>query len=1106
MSEIIPNKLLPPRAGKGLIKRPRLLEMFKQAQTKKLILLTAPAGYGKTTLMLQHLEEINKPYLWYKLDSYDNDPITFLNYLLSGIRRHYPEFAQKTLYPEKVKEAAANPRMAATVLINNLAVTAGNGLIIYFDDYHVIQETLIHNLLQELLPLLPDGIQVVLAGRTAPPLNLSRYQVSGSVLTLEKDSLRFDLEEVSSFLSQQGIRLSKERVLDLDRKTEGWPGALSLLTGSRQGILSETCWKLSDIYEYLASEVFEHQPEDIREFLIFTSILDEMTPEICNLLLKIDNSQQIFNLLESQQLFLIPLSGAKKAYRYHQLFREFLLERLGGRRSQTARKAGKIFYEQGDIELAVKYLVIAGIDSDTERVLKEAALDAMHQGRWLTVARWLGQISEPEIAESPWLSLFKAQVEIYRGELEQAESWGIRAETGFYKEGNISGSLESKILLARILRRRGQYQQSLALLNQVSQELPLAEFETRFDLPLEIALCMTMMGQLREAEIVLNSALNKAKARNDRYVISFLAEGLGNVYFIQGKYSLALHSYNFGLRVSPDQNLPNYYVQDRIADIYKDWGQLDRALELAKLNVAFKEKMGLSEALPSSYSQLASIHAEYGEFELAEEYGRRAVEASKKTNGDRHFYIINRAMLAWILLMRQKISESRILADETFREAALDGGLAKPLSEYVFGIVLIQTGELEAARERLENSAADLARMGANITLCHAYKAMSWLSHLRGETESFLTYAHKYLELAAKLNFVRGYLPATYDQLEPILKYGLIEGVETGLVQQILAQLGEKALNLLEELSVYPDKKIHARLIPPLKQIGGEACERILRLVDNNSGRLTNYTGIPVTNESEQQFSPEKRNLQLFTFGMFRVFCNDTEITATNWRTMKTRDLLAYLAHQSKPVGKRQILEELWSNMDLNRALANFHSTLYYLRQVLRKFTGEDLIIYSKKQYQLLPGSIITDRRQFEDAIKQIQKKSIDHSMLTLIEKALDLYKGDYLSDLDYFWLIPIQEELKNQYIDLTQKIANYYLEQRQYSQAVTHLRRLAKLQPYSEENLILLMTALAGMGDLQGLKEQYHIFVKNISEDLGLAPSADTKLLYLKLYNNKFD
>jgi two-component SAPR family response regulator len=172
----------------------------------------------------------------------------------------------------------------------------------------------------------------------------------------------------------------------------------------------------------------------------------------------------------------------------------------------------------------------------------------------------------------------------------------------------------------------------------------------------------------------------------------------------------------------------------------------------------------------------------------------------------------------------------------------------------------------------------------------------------------------------------------------------------------------------------------------------------------------------------------------------------------------------------------------------------------------LRKFTGKDLVIYSKKQYQLLPGSISTDRRQFEDAIRQIQKKSIDHSMLTLIEKALALYQGDYLGDLDYFWLIPIQEDLKNKYIDLTRKTVNYYLEQRQYSQAVTHLRRLAKFQPYSEENLVLLMTALAGMGDLQGLKEQYHIFEKNISEDLGLAPSTDTKLMYLKLCNNNFD
>ncbi|MGE5604250.1 MAG: AfsR/SARP family transcriptional regulator [Bacteroidota bacterium] len=235
-------------------------------------------------------------------------------------------------------------------------------------------------------------------------------------------------------------------------------------------------------------------------------------------------------------------------------------------------------------------------------------------------------------------------------------------------------------------------------------------------------------------------------------------------------------------------------------------------------------------------------------------------------------------------------------------------------------------------------------------------------------------------------------------------------------------------------------------------------------------------------------------------FGPIRVFHHEQEIDATCWRTVKSRDLLAYLAHQNRPVSTDQILEDLWPNVDPDKSSALFHTTLYYLRRLLQQFTDKEIIIRGSKRYQLRPGSILSGRYQFEEVAHLLLEKTMTATLANELETAILLYQGDYLEDLDYQWIVPVREELRNLYIELKQKLAVYYLQNKAYSRAVNHLRQLMELKPYSEEVLKLLLTTLAKLGDQSGVKKHYALFSRTISEELGLQPSSEIAHFYKEL------
>ena len=1105
MSDLLLSKLMPPRRGGGVIDRPELIKKITGGE-QQLSVLTAPAGYGKTVTMLQAANVSGRLLAWYQLDSYDNDPTVFLRYLTASIGRQLPDFGGQVL-SLLGDGVAGRQRLFVTAFIRELSRLNTTPLLLVLDDYHEITEPFARQFLEDLLLHLPEQIQVMLASRTLPPFNLYRLRERCGLLTVGTEDLRFTDEEVRLFLAEKSPSMATAACAALSQQMNGWPVAVRFLADACQNgaVVDKLDGGSTDLHNYLAAEVLSRQPADMVEFMQNVAVLDILTPDACNRLLDREDAPLLLDLLYRQNLFVSKLEGPEKAYRYHQLFREFLLERLGNRRQHWQKKAGSLARDCGNLNAAVEYYQAAGADHDLLDILKEAARQAFSQGRWQTVLRWLKSVDDEKLASDPWLSLYRARVEIYQGRLDEAEKWLNGLAALFTANGELTGLTESRLVQARLLRCRGHFSESLVLLEQVIHELPETQSAERFDLPLEKALCFIVVGRLGEAETVLTQALESVKCNSNIHAMAHIMEGLGNISYLLGNYPQALQIYQQAADLLPDRVLPSYYAQDSIVAIYQDWGELKQAFDYARRNVAIKENLGLNEALPPAYLQLAGLFSDRNEWDLAEEYYARAVHLLRKNNGERFFLALNLIFWAQCLSLQGRYIEARAKAEEAFVEAQLQLGLALAVCQAVGAVIFIQTGSVQEGKAMLRAAISNLEKMGFIKGLCCAYTYQAWVYCSENDPASSIDYTQKALELAAKLNIQQLFL-TQYEMLQPVLQLGLENGLEVSFIQHILVRKGEQAAPLLVHLAKHADPAVRLRVIAPLAEIHGKQAVTVMNGLagdpDTAVRQSARLAAQRMTGKASvtQLTVPSAASLQVRMLGPFQVFTQGEELGTIGWRTSKAQDLFAYLLHKGEPVGRDRIQEDLWPETDSETAINIFHVTLHRLRQALGKAGFPEMVSYAGKRYALCLDGFSSDVRQFQELMTAGQSQDITAAEKAhWLEQAVALYRGSYLEGMDYLWLLHEREKIKNLHIETRASLSRYYLVIRSYEKAITHLHMVEEEDPFNEEIHALLIEAYTGQGSRKDAVRQYQKAEALFRQELGLRLSPELQALYEK-------
>ncbi len=431
------TKLHIPPQGNNVVHRTELFEKLNAGLSRKLILVSAPAGFGKTTVVSDWISQNKIPAAWFSNDNGDNDPVVFLSYIISGIRSFHSTFGEGAL---KLLNSPNQPSVEsiASLLINEILSINQNFLLV-LDDFHVIRNNEVLNLIKYLLEHIPGNIHIVILTRSDPALSLSRLRSQHHLVELRSSDLSFSANDISVLFNKKlKLELSIDDVYSLKTKTEGWIAGLQLTALSMHGRenLSGFIHDLKGdnryIMDYLMEEVLKIQTEEIKEFLLQTSILEQMSAHLCNAVLNRNDSQLILETLEKNNMFVIPLDEERTWYRYHHLFAELLKQRLHLRGKATVieihNKAIEWFRDNSMPLLAIDHAIKTENYEKSISYLGEIVETMWKNGQHAAIMKYGDLLPDEIIKKNAYFSLYYAWILIIAGKNQKAELFLVSAE------------------------------------------------------------------------------------------------------------------------------------------------------------------------------------------------------------------------------------------------------------------------------------------------------------------------------------------------------------------------------------------------------------------------------------------------------------------------------------------------------------------------------------------------------------------------------------------------------------------------------------------------------------------------------------------------------
>ncbi|RPJ24638.1 MAG: hypothetical protein EHM33_17185, partial [Chloroflexi bacterium] len=443
---ILESKVQIPLRPQKFILRPRLRETLESRITQsRLALVCTPAGYGKTTLLADWARTVSLPVAWLSITGEEQDVEGFLRYLFAAWEKVQPEIAKTSL--GILLESNSPDIKAVLSAILNAAGQLSNHLVFVLDDFHLIEDKGIHAALAFLIDHLPSNLHFILASRSEPPLTLARYRAHHELLEIRTDDLRFTQAESTIFINRwMELELTPEELISLHADTEGWITGLQLaaliLRSRPEGNGDNRLISGQDrfIADYLAEDVLEHLPADVQDFLMKTSILDRLCGPLCEAVTGVEESQEMLERLERENLFLVPLDVRREWFRYHQLFADFLYQELNRRHPQLVpdlhRRAARWYLLHDLPEEALRH-ASAGQDAELVMQIGEQYFEAkLLSGESRILTRWLDSLPEQWQFEHPLFGLYRAAVLLFAGALDDSARYIDEIEQRLVLEEN----------------------------------------------------------------------------------------------------------------------------------------------------------------------------------------------------------------------------------------------------------------------------------------------------------------------------------------------------------------------------------------------------------------------------------------------------------------------------------------------------------------------------------------------------------------------------------------------------------------------------------------------------------------------------------------------
>jgi LuxR family transcriptional regulator, maltose regulon positive regulatory protein len=444
-SPLIATKLYVPLPRPQVVHRPHLIERLDEGVSRKLTLVSAPAGFGKTTLVSQWIADSEHPAGWLSLDEGDSDPVRFLMYVIAALQ------TVATRIGEVALSALQRPQpppieSILTVLLNEITTLPGT-IVLVLEDYHLIDATSVDHAIAFLIEHLPSQLHLLITTREDPQLPLARLRARGQMTELRASDLRFTAEEAAAFLREvMGLELSSRNVAELETRTEGWIAGLQLAALSMQGredipaFIRAFAGDDRYIVDYLVDEVLEREPDHIRNFLLQTSILDRLSGALCDAVTGRNDSRKLLESLDRANLFVMPLDTKRQWYRYHHLFgavlRAHALEEEPEQVTSRHRAASEWFERNGSPSDAIWHALAARDFVRAAGLIEDSALRMLGSSQEVTLWSWLEAIPDELVRTMPVLSVYYGFTSFSLAGFDAAEARFRDAERWLDEAGN----------------------------------------------------------------------------------------------------------------------------------------------------------------------------------------------------------------------------------------------------------------------------------------------------------------------------------------------------------------------------------------------------------------------------------------------------------------------------------------------------------------------------------------------------------------------------------------------------------------------------------------------------------------------------------------------
>ncbi len=1050
-------RFFPPKPLEGELERFRLLEAIQTNIFRKITLLCAAPGYGKTTLAGQFARSADFPVPWLQLEESDRDAAIFCENLLTAFQFAIKDWESPSSAFIGMPTAAEKPDALGSALAGALDRVLSDFTVLVIDDFHLIEDSApVLELMNAFLRELPPALHLLLISRHVPALRITPLVALQQAAGFSEEHLRFTPAETQElFIVRNHISLPKAEAETLAASNEGWVTGILLS--------SHLLWKglplgggiagRDQVYHFLASEVLEQQPDLLRRFMLEASVLHEMDPFVCDFVLERKDSRSMLGELDSRRLFVVTSDQEQPTYRFHNLFQDFLRithqEREPSRHKILLERSAEWNINNGFPEVAFSYLIQAENYSLAAKLAEENVLKYYESGRFQTLQDWARSLY-PVRLEVPTLFGCAGMSYATSGDYTRAAEYLDIAGLGLERSQNPSRLHSLQASRAWLAYCKGDYPTGLTLAEDLLRRGKAGGVEVAV---LRMAashagLCVDAMGRTREAVKYYRQALALFPDGDRSYDKTRALTLLANALHTSGETAEA------------------YVLQRRALGLWKDLG-FPGPIAIALNNLAYNQH---------SMGQLEESEAAYNE----------ALEWSRKS-GDKHSQLLIFTGL---------------------------GDLAKDRAEFA------KAAGFYSAADRLAEESDDLmmlgyvyrARADLNRKLKNFPAAMEWVRRA-GELVEQNTpaveagdqaFCGAVLEEMGNRNEAVCCLGLAVEILEreaapagetararfllarSLFRSGLVTDAESSLraafdlaygcgSDQTLVQEAPGAADLLEGFLT------HATM--------GGLCGSLL----DRAKRQTARENL----ETAENNPTEMIKLSVRALGSLEILWLGKEIQRSAWVSQKSKEVFLFLVDRA-PVDRDELLTTFWPEMPSGRAQANLYQTLYRIRRAV----GTDILVLKNMICRFAENmSLDYDVASFEKAARQALAVPItDPQRLSKFEKTTELFQGEYLKDVPVGWAGQRREEINQIFLTLVREQADEYYSLCRYEEGRTIVMRGLTLDPYRDELHQRMLRILAALGRKHEVVDHYQKYVILLRKDLGLDPPADTRSLYASL------